>query len=245
MMDQEPQRCLSRLDLALARFDDWWRGGASDGIAPAAGDAAASGHPRRGSGQPSPPEASLPSFRPLPPPGQPPEELSLEERRHSGGLMRVNHSGEVCAQALYRGQQLGARRPELRHLLEQSAREEEDHLYWCRERLKALGTHSSHLDGVWYALSWSLGAAAGLCGERLSLGFLAATEDRVCVHLRRHLRLLPIGDSESRGVLVRMLEEESGHGARALAAGGYLFPLPLRQAMGTAARLMTATSYWL
>jgi ubiquinone biosynthesis monooxygenase Coq7 len=170
-------------------------------------------------------------------------ELSPEERRHAAGLMRVNHTGEVCAQALYQGQALTARLPGVREEMEQAAAEEVDHLVWCEERLKQLGGHTSRLNPLWYGLSFTLGAAAGIAGDRWSLGFVAATEDRVCRHLQEHLEKLPEDDHRSRSILEQMLEDEQRHGAAALEAGGEEFPEPVKRAMAGVARLMTDSSY--
>src|SRR5690606_348426 len=134
-------------------------------------------------------------------------ELSEEERRHAAALMRVNHSGEVCAEALYQGQALTARLPRVRDEMEAAANEEEDHLAWCEARLRVLGSHTSRLNPLWYAMSFGIGAGAGLVSDRLSLGFVAATEELVCDHLRSHLASLPKGDSRSSAVVAQMLED--------------------------------------
>lgn len=170
-------------------------------------------------------------------------ELSPEQARHAAGLMRVNHSGEVCAQALYQGQALTARLPAVRAEMEQAAAEEVDHLVWCQERLDALGARTSHLNPLWYGLSFSLGAGAGLVSDRVSLGFVAATEQQVCQHLESHLARLPEEDTPSRAVVTQMLEDEARHADTALAAGGRPFPAPVRGLMTLASRAMTASSY--
>jgi len=175
--------------------------------------------------------------------GESEAELAPDERRHVAGLMRVNHTGEVCAQALYRGQALTARLPEVRGNMEQAAAEEIDHLVWCEERLRQLGSHTSYLNPVWYGLSFALGAAAGIAGDRWSLGFVAATEERVCKHLGDHLEQLPEEDRCSRRILERMLEDERRHGNMALEAGGEDFPEPVKRAMTAVSRLMTGSSY--
>ena len=169
-------------------------------------------------------------------------DLSDAERLRSGGLMRVNHCGEVCAQALYEGQALTARREEVRQALTQAAREEEDHLAWCRQRLTELDTQPSILDGAFYVASFALGAATGLLGDRLSLGFVEATEDQVRRHLDRHLEQLPKGDAKSRAILEAMRADEMRHGADAVRSGGVRYPLAVKTAMGLAATLMTATT---
>ncbi len=181
--------------------------------------------------------------RPSPALGTEEAELSEAQRRHAAGLMRVNHTGEVCAQALYQGQSLTARLPDVRDEMEQAAAEEIDHLVWCEERLKQLGSHTSRLNPVWYGLSFTLGAAAGLAGDRWSLGFVAATEDRVCRHLEDHLERLPEEDRRSRQIVEQMLEDERRHGEAALEAGGEEFPESVKRTMATVSRLMTDTSY--
>ncbi len=170
-------------------------------------------------------------------------ELNSAERRHSGGLMRVNHSGEVCAQALYQGQALTAKLPDTRQEMELAAMEEVDHLVWCEERLSELDTHVSVLNPLWYGLSFGLGAGAGLVSDRVSLGFVAATEDRVCHHLEQHLEVLPEQDHRSRAIVKVMLEDEYRHGQNAINAGGYKFPWLVKMAMRSVSSVMTASSY--
>ncbi|GIX31462.1 MAG: 2-nonaprenyl-3-methyl-6-methoxy-1,4-benzoquinol hydroxylase [Porticoccaceae bacterium] len=182
--------------------------------------------------------------RPPPAPAAaPPRPLDEAERRHAAGLMRVNHAGEVCAQALYQGQALTARDPALRTVLERAADEEIDHLAWCEERLRALGSRPSFLNPLWYLLSLGLGTAAGALGDRLSLGFLAATEELVSEHLERHLERLPAADTASAAVVAQMRAEEARHADAALAAGGLPFPPPVKALMRLAATVMTRTSY--
>ncbi len=181
--------------------------------------------------------------RPSPARTEAPAELDEAERRHAAGLMRVNHSGEVCAQALYQGQALTAKLPRVRAEMEQAAEEEVDHLVWCRQRLDELGSHTSHLNPLWYGLSFTLGAGAGLISDRISLGFVAATEERVCNHLQTHLEDLPEADLRSRAVVQQMLTDEARHAQAALSAGGMNFPTPVKQAMSLVAKAMTATSY--
>ena len=171
--------------------------------------------------------------------------LDERERRHSAGLMRVNHAGEVAAQALYQGQSLVAREPEIREAMEQAAREENDHLGWCRMRLEELGSAPSVLDPVWYAGSLAIGAAAGLAGDRWSLGFVVETERQVVEHLDGHLSRLPDGDHRSRAVLRRMQSDERHHATRARAAGGTPLPPLVRRAMRAASKVMTRTAYWI
>ncbi|MEM0953668.1 MAG: 2-polyprenyl-3-methyl-6-methoxy-1,4-benzoquinone monooxygenase [Pseudomonadota bacterium] len=169
--------------------------------------------------------------------------LSDSERRHAAALMRVNHTGEVCAQALYQGQALTARLPDVREEMEHAAEEEIDHLVWCEQRIQELGSHTSVLNPLWYGLSFGLGAAAGIAGDRWSLGFVAATEERVCDHLEQHLEKLPEDDQRSRRIIEQMLEDERRHGEAALEAGGSDFPEPVKKAMAQVARLMTSSSY--
>lgn len=171
--------------------------------------------------------------------------LDHRERRHSAGLMRVNHAGEVAAQALYQGQSLVARDLETRESMEQAAREENDHLVWCRARLQELGSAPSLLDPLWYAGSLAIGAAAGLAGDRWSLGFVVETERQVVQHLDDHLSRLPDGDHRSRALLRRMRADEQHHATRARAAGGAPLPPVVRRAMRAASRVMTRTAYWL
>ena len=169
--------------------------------------------------------------------------LDDDECRHSAGLMRVNHAGEVAAQALYQGQSLTARDAAVRAAMETAAREENDHLVWCRRRLEELGSGPSLLDPFWYGGSLAIGIAAGLAGDRWSLGFVAETERQVVDHLEDHLGRLPEGDRRSRAVLERMQADERRHATRARAAGGAELPPIVRQAMRAASRVMTRTAY--
>lgn len=172
-------------------------------------------------------------------------EQPLDERagRHAAGLMRVNHTGEICAQALYQGQALAARDPQVREALLQAAAEEADHLAWCEERLGELGSRPSVLNPAFYALSYAMGAVTGFLGDRVSLGFVEATEDQVCRHLERHLGSLPEQDARSREIVRRMQEDEKRHGVQALEQGGVEFPLPVKQAMTLLSKVMTETTY--
>jgi len=170
-------------------------------------------------------------------------ELSEREKSHAAGLMRVNHSGEVCAQALYQGQALTAKLPHVREEMELAAEEEVDHLAWCETRLKELGSQPSSLNPLWYALSFGIGAGAGLVSDRLSLGFVAATEELVCQHLSSHLESLPPQDDKSRAVVEQMLEDEAKHAASAIASGGMAFPAPVKGLMSLVSKVMTKTSY--
>ena len=169
--------------------------------------------------------------------------LDAAERRHAAGLMRINHTGEVCAQALYQGQALTAREAGVREDMQRSAAEEIDHLAWCEERVHELGSQTSMLNPLFYAMSFGLGALAGAVGDRVSLGFVAATEEQVGRHIREHLERLPAGDTRSRAILEKMLEDEERHGAQALAAGGTEFPPQAREMMRLASRLMTGSTY--
>ena len=169
--------------------------------------------------------------------------LDERELRHSAGLMRVNHAGEVAAQALYQGQSLTARDPATRAAMQTAAREENDHLVWCRQRLEELGSGPSRLDPLWYTGSLAIGVAAGLAGDRWSLGFVVETERQVVEHLDGHLGRLPDGDRRSRAVLERMQADERRHATRARAAGGAELPSPVRRAMRAAAKVMTRTAY--
>jgi 3-demethoxyubiquinol 3-hydroxylase len=170
-------------------------------------------------------------------------DLSEAERKKSAALMRVNHTGEVCAQALYQGQAFTAKLPVVRVEMEKAAEEEIDHLVWCQERIDALGSHTSYLNPVWYGLSFAIGAGAGLVSDKVSLGFVAATEDQVCKHLQDHLTQLPEGDARSRAVVEQMLEDEARHADMALSAGGYNFPTPVKGLMTLVSKVMTTTSY--
>ncbi len=181
--------------------------------------------------------------RPSPATGHTESDLSEQERNHVAGLMRVNHTGEVCAQALYQGQALTAKLTDVREDMQQAAREEVDHLVWCEERLRELDSHTSYLNPAWYGMSFALGAIAGAIGDKVSLGFVAATEERVCNHLRDHLRELPEDDRKSQLILQQMLEDEQRHGDHALAAGGTEFPRPVKDAMSAVSQLMTRSSY--
>ena len=170
-------------------------------------------------------------------------DLDAGQRAQAAALMRVNHAGEVCAQALYQGQALTARDPETRRALESAAREEEDHLAWSAERIRELGAGPSLLNPLWYAGSLAIGAAAGALGERWNLAFLAETERQVEEHLGRHLEALPGADRRTRAVVEAMRADEARHRATALRLGAAELPAPLRQAMKIASRVMTTASY--
>ena len=184
-----------------------------------------------------------PAVRPSPAQESPHADLSQEEARHAAGLMRINHTGEICAQALYEGQALTARDAQTRSHLLDAAQEEADHLAWCEERLEELDARPSVLNPAFYAASFAMGAATGLIGDRVSLGFVEATEHQVSEHLEDHLERLPEQDARSRAIVEVMREEEERHGADALLAGGVEFPLPIKQAMRLLSRVMTETTY--
>ncbi|MGA9852557.1 MAG: 2-polyprenyl-3-methyl-6-methoxy-1,4-benzoquinone monooxygenase [Gammaproteobacteria bacterium] len=172
------------------------------------------------------------------------DELSEQEQRLSGRLMRVNHTGEVAAQALYRGQASTAGSGAVRDGMEQSAAEEIDHLAWCEQRLQELDTSASKLDPVWYLGSFVIGAAAGFAGDKFSLGFMAETEHQVVQHLDKHLHRLPASDHKSRAILEQMKQEEARHGTIATHAGGQTMPATVRKLMKLTSKLMTETAYW-
>ena len=170
--------------------------------------------------------------------------LSASEKRKAGALMRVNHVGEVCAQALYSAQSLTTRDPALKTHFEQAAREETDHLAWTQGRLDELGARPSLLNPLWYAGAFGLGLVAGRLGDRVSLGFLVETERQVEAHLQGHLEQLPAGDHASKAIVAQMKEDEASHAALALQAGGIELPAPVRGLMQTAAKVMTTTAYY-
>ena len=171
------------------------------------------------------------------------EELTATEKAESICLMRVNHAGEVCAQALYQGQALTARRNEVREQMQQAATEENDHLLWCRQRLDELDGHTSLLNPLWYTGSFMIGAATGLLGDKWSLGFLAETEHQVVNHLESHLQRLPETDSKSTAILEQMKADEARHKASALQSGGSALPVPVTRIMMLMSRVMTLTAY--
>jgi len=166
-----------------------------------------------------------------------------DDRRHVAGLMRVNHAGEICAQALYSGQALVAREDAVRRALERAGAEERDHLRWCRERLDELGARPSVLDPFWYAGSFALGVVSGLAGDRWSMGFLVETEKQVEHHLDGHLDRLPAGDDRSRAILEQMRADEIRHGATGKSLGAAELPPPFKAAMKLVSKLMTRSAY--
>lgn len=170
------------------------------------------------------------------------ESLSAGDSRRSGALMRVNHAGEVCAQALYQGQGFTARSARVRRAMQQASDEENDHLAWCQARLDELGEHKSRLTPVWFLGSFTMGSLAGAFGDRWSLGFLAETERQVVQHLDGHLKRLPPDDTRSRRIVRQMKIDEGQHASRAMSAGGRELPTVVRKAMHAVSRIMTITA---
>jgi ubiquinone biosynthesis monooxygenase Coq7 len=185
------------------------------------------------------------TLRPVPGEALPDQELEEAEKRHAAGLMRVNHAGEVCAQALYEGQALTARDAVAREALAHAAWEETEHLAWTERRIAELGGRKSLLNPLWYAGSFALGAAAGLLGDKWNLGFLAETERQVVAHLEDHLGRLPEKDGKSRAILEQMKEDEARHATTAVTHGAAELPGPVRLAMKLASRVMTRSAYWI
>lgn len=183
--------------------------------------------------------------RPSPAKGLVEPELNRQELRKAARLMRVNHCGEICAQALYQGQAITARNPTLRQAMERAATEENDHLAWCKERLIQLGGHTSYLNPLFYAGSLGIGILAGATGDRWSLGFLAQTEEQVVRHLNKHLHHLPRRDEASRAIVEQMKLDEGEHATAAAEAGAAQIPRSMRQVMQLSARIMTETTYWI
>ena len=169
--------------------------------------------------------------------------LDASEREQAAGLMRVNHVGEVCAQALYQSQKLVARRKEIQQMLDHSGQEEMDHLAWCEMRLQELGSHTSYLNPFWYAGSFAIGLVAGLAGDKWSLGFVAETEKQVENHLESHLKKLPAEDHRSRAIVEQMRVDEFAHGQAALKAGGVDLPRPIKTIMQLMSKVMTSSAY--
>jgi 3-demethoxyubiquinol 3-hydroxylase len=193
----------------------------------------------------APATSARPTPTPAPTGGEIGHELSDGDRREAAALMRVNHAGEVAAQALYHGQSLLARDSDTREMLLAAAREETDHLAWCEERLAELGAKPSVLNPIWYAGSFAIGALAATFGDRTSLSFVAETERQVEGHLNEHLARLPAGDERSRAILSAMQSDEIAHGSRAAAASGARLPWPIGELMRGTARVMTRTAYWI
>jgi ubiquinone biosynthesis monooxygenase Coq7 len=187
---------------------------------------------------------TIPS-RPLPvSPHKDDDAADPQQRTESMRLMRVNHVGEVCAQALYQGQLAVARDAEVRKVLEHAAREERDHLAWCATRVEELGGRTSVLSPFFYAGAWTMGVVSGLAGDRWSMGFLVETERQVEAHLDQHLSRLPAGDARTRGIVEQMRQDEIAHGNSGEAAGAAILPRPVAAAMKATSRLMTSTTYW-
>ena len=170
--------------------------------------------------------------------------LDARQKAHAAGLMRVNHAGEVAAQALYQGHATVARDPHVEHQMQHAADEEFDHLAWCEQRIRELGYEPSRLSPLWYAGAYAIGAASGVLGDKWSLGFIAETERQVCDHLDTHLEGLPEGDAKSRAIVRQMRDEEREHGEKAISAGAAELPRPLVRLMQATAKVMTKTAYW-
>ncbi len=187
-----------------------------------------------------PPEAQ----RPNPAAAHPETELDAAARELAGRLMRINHAGEICAQALYQGQAATAHLTNVREKMEQAAQEENDHLAWTAERIRELGTHTSYFNPLWYAGSFAIGATAGLIGDKWSLGFVAETEHQVIRHLEGHLARLSPLDAKSRAILEQMKEDEAHHATVAIEHGAAEFPEPVKRLMQLTSKAMTTTAYW-
>jgi len=187
--------------------------------------------------------ATAATRRPYPDADLPEAEMNETEKRHAAGLMRINHSGEVCAQALYAGQALTARNQEVQQALAAAAEEETEHLAWCEKRIGELGSHKSFLNPLWYAGSFALGAFAGALGDKWNLGFLAETERQVEGHLDSHLDTLPVQDVRSRAIVEQMKLDEMKHADTALAHGGANLPAPVKLAMRISSKLLTRSAY--
>lgn len=183
------------------------------------------------------------TVRPYPAERMEPVTLSPPDNADAAGLMRVNHTGEICAQALYSGQAMTSSNPELKRKLDSAAREEVEHLAWTERRLEELGSRTSLLNPLWYAGSFAIGAVAGLAGDRWNLGFLGETERQVEQHLGSHLDRLPMEDSRSRAIVAQMRTDEAGHAQMAEDSGAARLPLPIRTAMRLTAKVMTSTTY--
>ncbi|WP_115324514.1 2-polyprenyl-3-methyl-6-methoxy-1,4-benzoquinone monooxygenase [Legionella steigerwaltii] len=190
------------------------------------------------------PPAQRMSARPSPAEQITDTDLSIREKKHIAGLMRVNHAGEVCAQALYQGQALTAQLTHIKQQMSDAAAEETDHLAWCETRLAELDSSPSILNPFWYCGSIILGAVAGLAGDKISLGFVAETERQVSTHLQRHLDKLPVNDKKSQSILIKMKEDEEQHATAALNAGAIELPYIVKQLMRIVSKLMTKSSYY-
>ncbi|MDK2123673.1 2-polyprenyl-3-methyl-6-methoxy-1,4-benzoquinone monooxygenase [Parachitinimonas caeni] len=183
------------------------------------------------------------SVRPHPDAQQTEADLTAADKQHAAGLMRVNHCGEVCAQALYQGQALTARDPATRAALQEAAHEETEHLAWTEQRLQELGSHKSVLNPLWYVGSLAIGVSAGLVGDKWNLGFLAETERQVGAHLQSHLSQLPDQDAKSRAIVEQMRIDEASHAETATQLGGVELPKPLKDLMQLSSKVMTTLSY--
>jgi ubiquinone biosynthesis monooxygenase Coq7 len=184
------------------------------------------------------------TLRPVPGTQLPQVELNDAEKHESSALMRVNHTGEICAQALYQGQALTARNAEVQHTLAQAAREETEHLAWTERRIAELSGRKSVLNPLWYGGSLAMGALAGILGDKWNLGFLAETERQVTAHLAGHLKRLPHHDEKSRAIIAQMQIDEAGHATSAMAHGGVELPMPVKMMMKLGSKVMTGTAYW-
>jgi ubiquinone biosynthesis monooxygenase Coq7 len=182
--------------------------------------------------------------RPNPASGIEEENLSQKQRLLASRLMRVNHAGEISAQALYQGQAMTAEDSSIKQTMNQSAEEEIDHLDWCEQRIDELGGKTSLLAPVWYLGSLAIGATAGVCGDKWSLGFIAETEHQVVRHLEEHLNKLPMEDSRSRVILEKMVEDESHHATVALESGGVELPTLIKKFMRLPSKIMTSLAFW-
>lgn len=172
-------------------------------------------------------------------------QLTKAERCHAAGLMRVNHVGEVCAQALYKGQAITARLDATREAMQQAANEELDHLRWCAQRVVELGSHTSLLNPLWYTGAFTIGFVAGAVGDQWSLGFVAETEKQVVVHLEEHMQKLPEADNKSQAIVKQMRDDEAEHADMAVAAGAADLPVIIKRLMRLNAKIMTATAYYI
>lgn len=175
---------------------------------------------------------------------EPESYFTEDQRKHSAALMRINHAGEVCAQALYHGQGLVSRRQDVKDKMQQAMIEEGDHLAWCNQRLTELGSHSSYLNPFWYVGSFAIGVTAGIIGDKWSLGFLAETENQVVKHLQNHLTILPSQDQKSYKILMQMQEDEAQHRDDAIDAGGAELPGFVKKLMSMMSKVMVKTAYW-
>lgn len=188
--------------------------------------------------------AQTPTTRPMPGERLPDTELTESEKRHVAALMRINHVGEVCAQALYAGQAFAAREDTVREAMQQAAWEETEHLNWTERRIAELGGRTSLLNPLWYAGAWTIGAVAGRLGDFISLGFVVETERQVEAHLESHLSQLPAADRRSQAIILQMKDDEMAHAVAARQLGAAEFPPIAKRAMKTAAKVMTMTAYW-